>query len=502
MTNDMNLYDTFRSAFPTTVDAPLMTLAAGQIVTYRDMDQQSAAMAARITDAGAKPGDRLMMQVEKTPQAVALYLACVRAGVIFIPLNTGYGRDELEYLAGDAQPSVVVCDPASHFMADDFAFPGTCAVLTLDKAGNGSLTENLGPADFATHPTQGRDIAAILYTSGTTGKPKGAMLTHGNLHSNAAALIQIWGITRDDILLHALPIFHTHGLFVAINTTLLSGSQIIFLPKFDIDQIFAGLGQATTMMGVPTYYTRMLKDARLTRGACQSIRLFVSGSAPLLADTFAEFATRTGHTILERYGMTETNMIASNPLNGERRAGSVGFPLPGVSVRITNDAGEPLPQGEIGGIEVIGPNVFSGYWQNPEKTKSEFRDDGYFITGDVGQIDAGGYLSIVGRSKDLIISGGFNVYPKEVEEIIDAMDGVGESAVIGVPHKDFGEGVAAIVVTTDVSITPEQIISYCRDHLATFKSPKQVIIVDALPRNTMGKVEKAKLRDTYKTLFS
>ncbi|MFV0245633.1 MAG: AMP-binding protein [Qingshengfaniella sp.] len=497
-----NLYETLRASFPKTPDAVFLTQPSGAQLTYAALDRLTAGLANRLVGAGARPGDRIMMQVEKTPQAVALYLAAIRAGLVFIPLNMAYARDELAYLCGDAQPSVVVSDSQSPFAAQGFPLPSGCARFTLEADGTGSLTEGLPLVAFTTVAAADDDIAAILYTSGTTGKPKGAMLTHANLASNAITLCDYWGITGQDVLLHALPIFHTHGLFVALNTTLISGGQMIFLPRFDTDAVFAALPRATTMMGVPTFYTRMLDDPRLTRAACAHMRLFVSGSAPLLAETFARFHDRSGHTILERYGMTETNMIASNPLAGERRAGTVGHPLPGVSVRITDDRGQTRPAGEPGGIEVKGPNVFKGYWQNPEKTRAEFRADGYFITGDVGRVDKEGYLSIVGRSKDLIITGGFNVYPKEVEDVINAMDGVAESAVIGLPHHDFGEGVVAVVIPEGPPLSAEKIIARCRDHLAAFKSPKAVIFLDALPRNAMGKVEKAKLRVTYEAHFS
>jgi len=496
-----NLYRSLTAHIPASGDTVFLQLTDGRQVTYATFQDLTGALANRIANTGAKHGDRLMMQVDKSPEALAVYLAAVRAGLIFIPLNPAYGASELEYLVSDAKPSVVICDPDSPLANPDFVLPDGCVRMTLTAEGKGSLMEGPKDPNFNTVDNNDDDIAAILYTSGTTGKPKGAMLSHANLLSNTQALISSWHITGNDVLLHALPIFHTHGLFVATNTTLLAGARMIYLPRFDIDQVFDHLPEATTMMGVPTFYTRMLNDARLKRDICQHMRVFISGSAPLLAETHSAFEARTGHAILERYGMTETSMITSNPLDGERRAGTVGYALPGVSIRITDDQGTPLEDGQIGGVELTGPNVFKGYWQNPAKTNSEFRADGYFITGDIGQLEPDGRLSIVGRSKDLIISGGFNVYPKEVEEFIDGLHGVRESAVVGVPHPDFGEAVVAIVVASEASLSSDEIVSRGRTDLANFKAPKAALIVDALPRNAMGKVEKAKLRSTYSNLF-
>ncbi|RDD62189.1 malonate--CoA ligase [Ferruginivarius sediminum] len=502
-----NLFESFRMRFPQDPRAVVMEIPGCRQYRYADLDRDSAMFALRLSDAGANPGDRVMVQVEKSLEAVAVYLACLRAGFVFIPLNTAYGREELEYLTADASPAAVVCDPASHLAAADFPYSAPCGTFTLDCDGLGSLTKGAREVakDLETVPCRGEDVAAILYTSGTTGRAKGAMLTHANLASNAVALCDCWGLSDSDVLLHALPIFHTHGLFVAINTTLLQGGQMLFLPRFDVEQVLSVLPRVTVMMGVPTYYTRLLNDARFDKWACRSIRLFISGSAPLLPETFEEFRRRTGHAILERYGMTETNMIASNPVDGDRTAGSVGYPLPGVAVRICGEDGTALADGQIGNIEVRGPSVFKGYWRNPEKTNAEFCEDGFFKTGDVGRFDSNGYLHIVGRSKDLIISGGFNVYPKEVEEVVDRIDGVGESAVIGVSHPDFGEGVVAVVVpdrTRAGELTVGEVIAEARSRLAAFKTPKAVVFVEELPKNAMGKIEKAKLRSAYNDLFS
>ncbi|MDE2579842.1 MAG: malonyl-CoA synthase, partial [Hyphomicrobiales bacterium] len=455
---------------------------------------------------GVKPGDRVAAQVEKSLAAVMLYLGCVRAGAVFLPLNTAYTPAEVEYFLTDAEPHIFVCDPGRRDALAGAAKAAHVAhVETLDAAGAGSLVDKAAaePAHFNDVERGPDDLAGILYTSGTTGRSKGAMITHENLASNARALAQIWRFNADDVLIHALPIYHTHGLFVAINTLLMAGGTMIFLPKFDADQALRYMPRATSMMGVPTFYTRLLQHPGLTKEATRNMRLFISGSAPLLADTHREWSERTGHAILERYGMTETNMITSNPYDGDRVPGAVGHPLPHVSVRIADpETGALLPQGEIGMIEVKGPNVFKGYWRMPEKTKAEFRDDGYFITGDLGRIDERGYVHIVGRGKDLVITGGFNVYPKEIEAQIDAMPGVVESAVIGVPHKDFGEGVTAVVVRReDADLDEKKIAKTLEQCLAKFKLPKKIVFVDDLPRNTMGKVQKNVLRDQFKSLY-
>ncbi len=500
-----NLFAILARNFPRDPGAPLLESANGSIRSYAEMLELSARIGRALLAAGAGPGERLMVQVEKTPEALALYLAALRIGAIYLPLNTGYRRDEVEYFLSDAAPKVVVATPGSPLADESLVKDHGARLLTLDAEGRGSLMETASrqPAELGDFVCDDDTIAAILYTSGTTGKPKGAMLSHGNLSSNAAALHEIWRFDPRDRLLHALPIFHTHGLFVALNTTLMNGTSMIFLPRFDAAEIVRLLPRATVMMGVPTFYTRLLATPEFTRDCCRHVRLFISGSAPLTVETFNAFKERTGHTILERYGMTEANMITSNPYLRDRVAGSVGFPLPGVSLRIADDRGRALKPGEVGGIEVKGPNIFRGYWRNPEKTKSEFRADGFFITGDLGRIDERGYVHIVGRSKDLIISGGFNVYPKEVETVIDALPGVAESAVIGVPHADFGEAVVAVVVAKpEASLVERQIADATREHLAAYKAPKAVFLVKELPRNTMGKVEKARLRDIYKATFA
>ncbi len=492
-------------------DAIFAHLPGGRTYTYRDVAEVSARFANALRELGVVPGDRVAVQVEKSIEALMLYLGTVRAGAVFLPLNTAYTAAEIDYFLGDAEPRVFVCDPArASEMAPIAAKTGakleTLGVWSPGAQSAGTLSDRALAAatTFETVARSQDDLAAILYTSGTTGRSKGAMLTHENLVSNAHALIETWRFTSSDVLLHALPIFHTHGLFVATNVMLVSGGSMHFLPKFDLDVVFKVLPNVTTMMGVPTFYTRMLQDPRLTVDATKHIRVFISGSAPLLAETHREWKARTGHAILERYGMTETNMLTSNPYSGERVAGSVGLPLPGVSVRIADpESGAPIATGEVGMIEVRGPNVFKGYWRMPEKTASEFRPDGYFITGDLGKIDANGYVSIVGRGKDLVITGGYNVYPKEVEAEIDEIEGVVESAVIGVPHPDFGEAVAAVVVTDGRSTLDEKtVIKRLEGRLAKFKCPKRVIFVAALPRNTMSKVLKNELRETHRNLFA
>ena len=481
-----------------------LQLPDGREISFAQATTKAHQLAHALAANGVAPGDRVAVQVEKSPEALFLYLACVMAGGVFLPLNTAYTDAEVDYFVADAEPALVVADPSREAALGSIARKNGAALLTLAADGSGSLTDAAAarPPHFGPAARAPDDLAAILYTSGTTGRSKGAMLTQENLLSNAHALAEIWRFTKDDVLLHALPIFHTHGLFVASNVTLAAGGAMIFLPKFDLDAVLAAMPRATAMMGVPTFYTRLLSDPRFTREAAAHMRLFISGSAPLLAQTHAEFEERTGHRILERYGMSETGMNTSNPYEGERRAGAVGFPLPGVSIRIADpDSGAPLADGEIGMIEVKGPNVFKGYWRMPEKTAAEIREDGFFITGDLGRIDADGYLSIVGRGKDLIISGGFNVYPKEVEAVIDELDGVEESAVIGVPHPDFGEGVVAVVVPDRPGLTAEAVSSGVTEQLAKFKQPKRVFVVDALPRNTMGKVQKKTLREQYETVF-
>ena len=478
----------------------------GQRISYGDLIARAGQIANVLVARGVKVGDRVAVQAEKSVQDLVLYLAVVRAGAVLLPLNTAYTLNELEYFITDAEPSLVVCDPSKLDGIRALAQKVGAKVETLDANGNGSLTEAAAreKPEFATIVRGNDDLAAILYTSGTTGRSKGAMLSHDNLASNSLTLVDYWRFTDKDVLIHALPIYHTHGLFVASNVTLFARASMIFLNKFDADAVIKLMPRATVLMGVPTFYTRLLQNPALTREAVSRMRLFVSGSAPLLAETHREWSARTGHAVLERYGMTETNMNTSNPYDGERVPGAVGFPLPGVAARVVDpETGEPLAADEIGMIEVKGPNVFKGYWRMPEKTKSEFRDDGFFITGDLGKIDAKGYVHIVGRGKDLVISGGFNVYPKEIESEIDALDGVVESAVIGLPHADFGEGVTAVVVPQKGATIDEAAILHALDgRVAKFKMPKRVLFEADLPRNTMGKVQKNILREKYKALYT
>jgi len=496
-----NLYGQLAARFANLLDAPCIESSSGETFSYADIDRESARLARFFSDLGIAKGARIAVQIEKSPTAIWLYLAVLRAGFVYLPLNTAYQRTELEYFLRDAEPEVVVCAPSSKDLFDELARTNAVRhVYTLDAAGDGTLIE----ASRSTSPdstiaeNDDDDLAAILYTSGTTGRAKGAMLTHGNLSSNAQTLRASWGFQPNDVLLHALPLFHVHGLFVATNVNLLNAGKMILLPKFDADQAIAQLPRATVFMGVPTYYTRLLAHPKLTRETCSQMRLFTSGSAPLLTDTFEAFRKRTGHTILERYGMTETGMNTSNPLNGTRVAGSVGPPLQGVSVRVVDERDASLPPEQIGAIQVKGPNVFHGYWRLPEKTREEFTADGFFRTGDVGKFDADGYLSIVGRTKDLVISGGYNIYPKEIELLIDQMPEVVESAVVGVPHPDFGEAVtAAVVAKPGVEITEKEIIGRLKGEVANYKVPKCVHFVDDLPRNAMGKVQKNILRDKF-----
>ncbi|MGI1663581.1 malonate--CoA ligase [Palleronia sp. KMU-117] len=485
---------------------PFLTLADGRGVTYAAFLTQAGRAARALTDLGLVPGDRVAAQVGKSPEALVLYAACVQAGLVFLPLNTAYTPAELDYFIGNSGAALVVTDSRARSALAPVVQRLGARIETLDADGTGSLPAlwEAAEADVAPAARGPDDLAALLYTSGTTGRSKGAMLTQANLLSNAQTLAREWQFTDRDVLLHALPIFHTHGLFVATNVVLATGGAMIFLPRFDLDAVVAALPRATAMMGVPTFYTRLLDDARLTRDLVAHMRLFVSGSAPLLKETHRQFAARTGHAILERYGMTETNMNTSNPYAGARRPGTVGKPLPGVELRVCapGTANEVAP-GEIGMIEVRGPNVFKGYWQMPDKTAEDLRPDGWFITGDLGQIDEDGYVHIVGRGKDLIISGGLNIYPKEVELLLDAQPGVAESAVIGVPHPDFGEAVLAVLVP-EVGRAPDipAIEAVVGKSLARFKHPRRYILVDALPRNTMGKVQKAEMRKTYADLFA
>jgi malonyl-CoA/methylmalonyl-CoA synthetase len=500
------LYDHFARRAPSSGKVFIET-PDGRKVIYGDLAKGSARIANVLATRGVVAGDRVAAQVDKSPDAILLYLACLRAGAAFLPLNTAYTPAEIAYFLGDARPRVFVCEPQNRDKLLAVAqSAGVCHVETLGMREDGSLMEAAQAASdtFDDVPRGPDDLAAILYTSGTTGRSKGAMLSHDNLASNALTLADYWRVTQNDVLIHALPIYHTHGLFVAMNSMLLAGGSMFFLPKLNPDLMLQLMSRgATMMMGVPTFYTRLLQHPGLTTEATKNMRLFVSGSAPLLAETHREWTQRTGHAILERYGMTETNMNTSNPYEGDRVPGSVGFPLPGISVRITHpESAAVLPQDEIGMIEVKGPNVFKGYWNMPEKTAAEFRSDGFFITGDLGKIDARGYVSIVGRDKDLVITGGFNVYPIEVETEIDALPGVIESAVVGVPHPDFGEGVTALIVPRKgADISESQVIAALETRLAKFKLPKRVVFVDELPRNAMGKVQKAAIRATYSDLY-
>jgi malonyl-CoA/methylmalonyl-CoA synthetase len=496
-----NLYALFETCFPQDRSACCIETHDGLYYSWNDLDRASAKMANLLAGLNLPEGSRIAVQAEKSPEALILYLATLRAGYVYLPLNTAYRSAEIAYFIGNAEPAVVVCSPRNFGWVSQIAFAsGTKHVFTLgdDRTGSLLVRAALQSSRFETVEKQPDDLAAILYTSGTTGRSKGAMLTHDNLASNALVLHDYWRWQKGDVLLHALPLFHVHGLFVASHGALLNGSKMIFLPKFDSAEVIRHLPRATVFMGVPTHYVRLLADPDFDRDKCASMRLFVSGSAPLLADTFNAFKTRTSHTILERYGMSETTMLVSNPYEGERIGGTVGLPLPGVSVRVVKDDGRPCVTGEIGDIEVKGPNVFKGYWRMPEKTAEEFTTDGYFKTGDVGSFDTRGYLSIVGRSKDLIITGGYNVYPKEIESVIDEMAGVVESAVIGVPHPDFGEAVTAVVVANaNAGLTEAKVIAWLKSKIANFKVPKRVFFVSDLPRNTMGKVQKNVLRERF-----
>ena len=499
MTN-ANLYALLEANFPANRSAACLETPDGAVWSYADVEAESARYANLMAARGVAPGDRVAVQVEKSPHALILYLACLRAGAVYLPLNPAYPERELDYFLGDSEPRMAVARPESlTALATLCKRHGAGEPLTLGTHDDGTLVEasRAMPDRFDTVERRPGDLAALLYTSGTTGQPKGAMLTHANLFSNAQVLHEAWGFREGDVLLHMLPIFHTHGLFVACHTALLNGSPIIFCPRFDAAEACRLLPRATVFMGVPTFYVRLLREAGFGKKQCANVRLFVSGSAPLLEQTFEEFRDRTGHTILERYGMTECGMSTSNPLDSERRAGTVGLPLPGVDLRVAGDDGAPAGSGEVGEIEFKGPNVFSGYWRMPEKTAEEFTADGYFRSGDLGRIGEDGYIAIVGRGKDLVISGGFNVYPKEVELLIDKLDGVMESAVVGLPHPDFGEQVTAVVVRESGTTEPGQqsVIDVLKTDLAGYKVPKQVFFVSELPRNSMGKVQKSVLRE-------
>ena len=505
-----NLFAALRAAFPTDLDAVAVETDNDLSYSWRDLERSTAMMANLLKSLQLPPGARIAVQVEKSVEAMMFYLATLRAGYVFLPLNTAYQSAEIEYFIGNAEPAVVVCSSKNFGWVSKIAFKaGTQNVFTLDDDRSGSLlTRTASCSDQHEIATmQADDLAAILYTSGTTGRSKGAMLTHENMLSNALVLKDYWGWIPGDVLIHALPIFHVHGLFVALHGALINGSKMIWLSKFDPKLVVKKLPEASVFMGVPTLYVRLLAEPGLTREACQNMRLFVAGSAPLLLETFNEWTQRTDHTILERYGMSETAMLTSNPYRleqgGERRGGTVGFALPEVSLRVQSDEGQAMSVGEIGGIQVKGPNVFKAYWRMPEKTLEEFTADGYFKTGDVGKIDERGYITIVGRSKDLIISGGYNVYPAEIEGYLNDMPGVAESALVGVQHPDFGEvGVAIVIAKPGIELDATELILALKGKLANFKIPKQCYVVNELPRNTMGKVQKNLLREQYKSLFA
>lgn len=499
----MNLYALFSSRFPADTSQPLLILASGATRSYAEIDAASARQAALFATLGLVPGDRVAVQVDKSPEALVLYLACLRAGLVYLPLNNAYREAEVAYFLGNAEPRAVVAQPESlPWLAPLAARLGIEHFFTLDGAGGGTLADAARAADPDPRIVErsGDDLAAILYTSGTTGRSKGAMISHRNLASNALVLHREWGFGPADMLLHMLPLFHVHGLFVATHCVLMNGTAMRFHARFDARLAIAEMARSTVFMGVPTFYTRLLAEPGLTREACSRIRLFVSGSAPMLAETHTDFERRTGQVILERYGMTETGMLTSNPLQGERRPGSVGPALPGTGVRVVDDTGQACAAGENGHVEVSGDNVFSGYWRMPERNREEFTTDGWFRTGDMGSLSADGYLTIAGRSKDLIISGGYNVYPKEVELALDELPGVLESAVVGVPDADFGEVVTAVVVASAAGAAPTEaeLIGALKGRLANFKVPKRVHVVAELPRNAMGKVQKNVLRERYR----
>jgi malonyl-CoA/methylmalonyl-CoA synthetase len=506
---DANLFVALRSAFPPDLDRVAIEDAErGGFYTWRDLERGTAMIANLLASLDLPAGSRIAAQTDKSVEALMLYLAVLRAGLVYLPLNNAYQAGEIEYFIGDAEPAVFVCSRQSFGVLSKIAFrAGTTYVFTLDADRSGSLLERAAQQADVHEPARrgADDLAAILYTSGTTGRSKGAMLSHGNLLSNAMTLKKYWDWQPGDVLIHALPIFHVHGLFVASHGALLNASRMIWFAKFDPRAVVARLPEATVFMGVPTLYVRLLGEPALTRETCRHMRVFISGSAPLLIETFNAFRERTGHTILERYGMSETTMLTSNPCraeDGERRGGTVGKPLPGVGLRVRGDKGQPLPAGEIGGIEVNGPNVFKGYWRMPEKTADEFTTDLWFKTGDVGFVDADGYVTIVGRSKDLVISGGYNVYPAEIEGVLNELPGVAESAVVGVPHPDFGEAVVAVVVPRPgQAIDGDATIAVLKSRIANFKVPKRLFVVAELPRNAMGKVQKKLLREQHKALF-
>lgn len=501
-----NIYSVFQGRFPKDPNAIFIETLDGPQYSYAYLEQETARIARFLTEQGVHKGDRVAVQVEKSPHVLFLYLACLRAGFVYLPLNTAYTKSELSYFLENAEPTVVVCTTKANELFSSFKDKNLQHIFTLDTNEQGSLITKSRDtaAEFETVVCNADDIAVILYTSGTTGRPKGAMISHGNLAANGLALQKAWNWQQSDVLLHALPIFHIHGLFVACHNVLLGGSKMIFLEKFDSKTVMELLPKATVLMGVPTFYTRLLNETNFNQDYCNSIRLFISGSAPLLEQTFQEFQQRTGHTIIERYGMTETGMNTSNPLEGKRIAGTVGFPLDGVEARIVDENNQAVKCGDIGMLQVKGDNVFIGYWGMPEKTAEEFSNDHFFITGDIAKYNEQGYISIVGRNKDMVITGGYNVYPKEIELLIDEVKGINESAVIGLPHNDFGEAVTAVIVPNNFDSLPDEaeIIKILKLELANYKRPKKIIFVEQLPRNSMGKVQKNILRETYHNLYN
>lgn len=509
MSENANLYAHFRSHFPTDLNAPLLFTQDNQTHSYADADLRSAQIATVLLSLGAVAGDRVTVQVEKSVHNLFLYFACLRAGLVYHPLNTAYTEPELRYFLDDAEPTIVVCGCDSMALVESLVSKKPIkAVLSLEADGRGTLIRKALEIEIdeleknTVTRSKGSDMAALLYSSGTTGQPKGIMLSHDNLRTNAQTLVETWGFTASDRLLHMLPIYHVHGLFVGISCVMMVGASMEFHEKFEVETALTALPNCRVMMGVPTYYTRLLANSMFDKSSCANMRLFISGSAPLLEETFNEFKHRTGHTILERYGMTETGMNTSNPLRGERRAGTVGQALTGVSTRIVDDNGEPIAKLTTGNLQIKGANVFSGYWRMPEKTAHDFTADGFFNTGDKAKIDADGYISIIGRANDMIISGGLNVYPKEVEMVINDIDAVKESAVIGVANADFGEQVVAVVVIEPTNkslnaLSSEAIIDHCKRYLANYKIPKRIEFTEKLPRNAMSKVQKNVLRERY-----
>ena len=499
-----NLFAAFHARFPKDTDAPFIILRDGGAVSYGQMEKQVARFANLLVALGAKTGDRVMVQVEKSPAAVFLYLACLRAGVVFLPLNTAYRTDELSYFLQDAEPTVVVCDPGAAALMGLCRARGVAHVLTLDSKGEGSLAALAAaqPDSFTTADLAATELGAILYSSGTTGRPKGVMLTHGALAANTRTLHGLWRFAPGDVLLHALPLFHVHGLFVALHTTLWNGTAMIFHSRFAVDDVITDLPRATVFMGVPTYYVRLAAHPLLSPALCKNVRLFLSGSAPLLEETSTSFTARTAKPIVERYGMTEAGMITSADPQKPCRPNTVGWPLPDVTLRIADGDNRPLPQGETGEIQIKSPALFTAYWRKPDKTAEDFTADGFFKTGDLAQIEPDGMVAIVGRAKDMMISGGYNVYPKEIETVIDNLPGVAESAVVGMPHADFGEaGLAIITLQPGAALDLGTVRAALKDALANYKIPKLILFADSLPRNAMGKVQKNLLRTEYRPLW-